>query len=99
MLRRLAPLCALALTATAFAGCGAAPTGPQKVRVDFLKAHQNLKDVQLAIVCPSLYPSDFLRKPDKYHYAKGDRAYKPTARERADAKAAGCTSQGTVPKK
>ena len=87
------------MSATAVAGCGSAPTGPQKQRVDFIKRHQDLKDVELAVVCPSLYPSDFLKKPDKYHYKKSDRGYKPTARERADAKAAGCTAQGTKPKK
>ena len=94
----------LALLAPVAAGCGSAPTGPQKRRVDYIKAQEKLKDWELATACPSLYPSDFLAKPKKYHYdrptAKDKAQAAPRiARARVQGKAAGCTDQGTRPEK
>lgn len=98
MRRLAATLLVLAGGAGGLAACGQEPGPAQQKRVEFLEKHDDLSDPELAAVCPSLYPSDFLTKPKKYRYDEKDRGYKPNAAERAAAKAAGCTSQGTKPK-
>jgi hypothetical protein len=65
----------------------------QDARVRFVEAHGNLTDRQLARLCPGLYPRDFLRNTKKYPLVKQDKAAKQpriAARDRAQAKAAGC---------
>lgn len=94
----LVPLIALALAGS---GCGGTPTGPQAVRKTFLQAKdiEKLKDEELARLCPSLYPTDFLARPKHYRYTRAKKRFVPTATQRAEARTAGCTSQGTKPKK
>jgi hypothetical protein len=93
------------LLAAAVAGCGGTASPEQARHADFLKRYGDLTDTELARLCPSLYPRDFLTRPkdyDKYGFSKpkkGDPRFKPTARDKAAARAAGCTDQGTPPKK
>jgi hypothetical protein len=97
------PAAVLVVLAAALAGCGATPSPQQTRRAAFLEKYDRLNDRDLARLCPSLYPRDFLTSPkryDKYGYTKPDKnakRFRPTATERADAGAAGCTSQGTPP--
>src|SRR3954447_11823150 len=98
MARRFPTLLLVPLACLAVAGCGKDPSPSAQARITFLKKYDNLKDPELAAVCPSLYPSDYLKRPKHYRYDKKDGGYKPNAREKADAQAAGCTSQGTKPK-
>src|SRR3954453_9780391 len=98
MVRRLATLLLRPFPGIAVAGCGKDPSPSAQARITFLKKYDDLKDPELAAVCPSLYPSDYLRRPKHYRYDKKDAGYKPNPREKADAQAAGCTSQGTKPK-
>jgi hypothetical protein len=96
----LAPLLVLALAAS---GCGGTAAGPQARRKTFLQSKdiQSLNDQELAKVCPSLYPSDYLDKnrAKHYHYTVAKKPFTPTANQVAEAKQAGCTPQGTKPKK
>jgi uncharacterized lipoprotein len=101
--RPRAALIALALLVGMLSGCGGTPSPEQTKRVAFLKRYDQLNDRDLARLCPSLYPRDFLTSPkryDKYGYTKPSKdakTFRPTAAQRADARAAGCTSQGTPP--
>ncbi len=91
----------LALLALAASGCGAAITGDQAKRRDFLQnpAVKKLSDQQLARLCPSLYPSDYLARPKHYRYTRDSKRFVPNAQQRSAASSAGCTAQGTLPKK
>jgi branched-subunit amino acid aminotransferase/4-amino-4-deoxychorismate lyase len=95
--RRLLALLVVPLASAGVAGCGRDPSPEAQQRIVFLKKYEKLKDTELAAVCPSLYPSDYLKRPKHYRYDAKDRGYKPNATEKADAQAAGCTSQGTKP--
>jgi len=96
--KRLAPA-ALALALVA-AGCGGTPNPQQKARADFLKQEKRLGDDELAALCPSLYPSDFLGDAGKkkYGYKLTKKKTVITAQDRANATRAGCTATGTKPK-
>jgi len=101
--RRLLPfICSLVLVVM-LAGCGGGTQSPaQKTRQAFLFAHPKLTDPQLAALCPSLYPSDFLSKGGvkKYNYKKDKKPFAPTAALKTQAtQALGCTAVGTKPKK
>ena len=85
------------------AGCGGTPSPEQAERAAFLEKYDALNDRDLARLCPSLYPRDFLTRPkryDKYGYTKpaeDAKPFRPTAAQRRDASGAGCTSRGTPP--
>lgn len=79
------------------AGCGGTPPPSAQAKVDFIRKYDKLKDAQLARICPSLYPSDFLRRRKHYRFDEKDLKFTVTAEQRAAAKAAGCTGQGTKP--
>jgi len=74
-MRKLLPL--LALLATAAAGCGGNP-GPtpggaltpaqQAARVKLIKTNQGLNDLELAHLCPAIYPKDALDSKRAKHY-------------------------------
>lgn len=98
MRRRLLPLLVLAAVGVPLAGCGGGTQSPaQQKRAEFIKKYGNLDDQQLQALCPSLYPSDFLKRPKHYRYTKKNETFKPTPQQRADARAAGCTNRGTPP--
>lgn len=80
-------------------GCGAQPGGDQAKRDAFLKQYKKLKDPELATLCPSLYPSDYLKEAKHYRYRALKDPFKPSPQQRSDAEQAGCTTQGTKPKK
>jgi hypothetical protein len=96
--RRPVALIAVALAALPLAGCGGTSSPAQQKRVDFLNRYAELDDQELARLCPSLFPTDYLERPKHYHYTRNKKTFQPTARQRADARTAGCTSQGTKPK-
>jgi len=101
MARRLAPLAAL-LAALAIGGCAygtAARLTPQQqqARVDFIKAHGDYSDRDLARLCPGLYPRDFLTNHDDWPAGEsrsGDMSARAIAgaraRQAAQLGAAGC---------
>lgn len=98
MARRFAPLAAL-LAALALAGCGdlgdAADLSAdqERARIQFIEAHADLDDRDLARLCPGLYPRDFLTDSDTWRAGErrdDERDATFTARDRAEAKAAGC---------
>ncbi len=94
------PAALLPLVALALAGCGGAITGDQAKRRGFLLSPQvqKLKDEELARLCPSLYPSDYLARQKHYHYTRASKRFVPNAQQKSAARAAGCTAQGTKPK-
>ncbi len=96
MRRALVPL--LVALAAAAGGCGGTPPPQAKSTVKFISDHADLPDAKLARLCPSLYPSDFLRRRKHYRYDEKDLKYSPSPKEKAAAQAAGCTEQGTKPK-
>ncbi len=96
MRRALLPL--LIALAAAAAGCGGTPPAQARSTVKFISDHAALPDAKLARLCPSLYPSDFLRRRKHYRYDEKDLKYTPSEKEKAAAQAAGCTEQGTKPK-
>jgi hypothetical protein len=100
MRRRPIALGSLLALALAAAGCGGTPTGDQAKRKTFLQATdvQKLKDEELARLCPSLYPTDFLARPKHYHYTRAKKRFVPSAHQLAEARTAGCTKIGTKPK-
>jgi hypothetical protein len=95
--RRALPLAAVA-AALAVGGCSsgtAAKLTPaqEQARLAFVKAHGNYSDRELAQLCPGLYPKHFLTDTGKYPIPRGEKTRKhptPTARDRAEAQAAGC---------
>lgn len=97
MARRFAPFAAL-LAVLALGGCAygtAARLTPaqQRARIAFIDAHRGFSDRDLAKLCPGLYPTDFLTNSKKWpagKAAKGDKPARVTARDRAEAQAAGC---------
>lgn len=97
MARRFVPALVV-LLALAAAGCDygtpAELTAQQsRARIDFIKAHDDLTDRQLARLCPGLYPRDFLRDTDKWPAARrrdDERDRRFTAAELVAARAAGC---------
>jgi hypothetical protein len=101
MRRRPLALGTLLAVALAASGCGGSATGDQAKRKTFLQAKdvEKLKDEELARLCPSLYPTDFLARPKHYRYTRAKKRFVPNASQRTEAQAAGCTAQGTKPKK
>jgi hypothetical protein len=97
MARRFAPLLAL-LAALVIGGCSygesADLTAAQKeARIQFIEDHGDLRDRDLARLCPGLYPRDFLTDPDEWPGGErrdDERDATFTARDRAEARAAGC---------
>lgn len=97
MVRRVLPLIAL-LTAAALGGCdygSAAKLTPdqEQARIEFIEAHADFSDRELAKLCPGLYPRDFLTNEDKYPIPRREKDRTPpriTAADRAQAQAAGC---------
>jgi uncharacterized OsmC-like protein len=89
----------MSLLAVAVAGCGGTPNAEQAKRKLFIKQEKDLKDDELARLCPSLFPTDFLKEHKKYSYTVTKKPKKPTPADLANARAAGCTSTGTPPKK
>ncbi|HXE44773.1 MAG TPA: hypothetical protein VN635_06220 [Conexibacter sp.] len=97
MVRRPASLAAL-LAVLALGGCAygtAARLTPaqQRARITFIDAHRGFSDRDLAKLCPGLYPTDFRTNTKKWPAGKATKGEKParvTARDRAEAQAAGC---------
>lgn len=93
----------LTLLVLALAGCGSdsGPTagGPltgaqQAARVALIKANDALNDLELAHLCPALYPQDVIADPKKYSFDK--QKAKPiswTKAQIAQAQAARCGKQ------
>lgn len=97
MARRSAPLAAL-LAVLTLGGCayGTAArltSAQERARIAFIDAHRGFSDRDLAKLCPGLYPADFLTNTKKWPAGKASKGDKPatvTAKDRAEAKAAGC---------
>jgi hypothetical protein len=94
---------ALALTlllvlSLAAAGCGGTPNGEQAKRALFIKQEKKLNDDEMARLCPSLFPADFLTEHKKYGYTVTKKPKKPSPADLKNAQAAGCTPTGTPPK-
>jgi hypothetical protein len=101
MARRFAPLVALT-TALLVGGCAygtAAKLTPaqQQARTAFIGAHDDYSDRDLARLCPSLYPRDFLTNHDDWPAGEarsGDLSTRAIdaarVREAADVRAAAC---------
>ena len=100
MRRRPIALGSLLTVALAVSGCGGSATGDQAKRKTFLQAKdvEKLNDEELARLCPSLYPTDFLARPKHYHYTRAKKLFVPNVHQRAEARTAGCTPRGTKPK-
>lgn len=93
-------LVTLLCAAIALGGCaGGTPNAQQAARKRFLGEHKALHDDELARLCPSLYPTDYVKDPKKYGYTTTKQPVKPTPADMASARAAGCTSTGTPPRK
>jgi hypothetical protein len=88
----------LLAVALPLAGCGGTPAPAQQRRAAFLHRYRHLDDQQLAVLCPSLYPTDFLARPGHYNYTRNKTRFRPSSAQRAAARAAGCTARGTKPK-
>jgi hypothetical protein len=85
-------LAALVLVAGA-PGCGGEDLGePERNRLaEFIREHEELRDEELARLCPALYPRDFLEDPDRYDYERDEEARRDFAPElREQARRAGC---------
>ncbi len=88
----------LSVLAVALAGCGGTPNPEQAKRALFIKQEKGLNDDELARLCPSLFPADFLNEHKKYSYTVTKKPKKPTPADLKNAQTAGCTSTGTPPK-
>ncbi|MGI8579230.1 MAG: hypothetical protein ACR2K9_01590 [Solirubrobacteraceae bacterium] len=88
----------LSVLAVALAGCGGTPNPEQAKRALFIKQEKKLNDDEMARLCPSLFPSDFLKEHKKYSYTVTKKPKKPSPADLKNAQAAGCTSTGTPPK-
>jgi hypothetical protein len=80
-------------------GCGGTPNPQQAARASFLDKEHKLKDDELARLCPSLYPADYLKDRKKYGYPENKKPRPVGPQDQAAARAAGCTPVGTPPKK
>lgn len=98
MRRRLLAALLLALVTLAGSGCGGTPSARQRARESFLKGHESLHDDDLARLCPSLYPTDFLKDAKKYGYKPVKQPAKLTPADMTSAQSAGCTSTSTPPR-
>ncbi|MEA2391283.1 MAG: hypothetical protein QOK31_1392 [Solirubrobacteraceae bacterium] len=92
-------LLALLAVAVMLSGCGGTPDAQQAARARFLDIEHKLKDDELARLCPSLYPADYLKDRKKYGYPKNKKPRVLTPQDQANARQAHCTPQGTPPKK
>jgi hypothetical protein len=80
-------------------GCGAEP-GPtpggepspaqRSARIELVKSHPDLNDLELAHLCPALYPSDVLKDPKKYQLDRLKATASFSSADLAQAAAAGC---------
>lgn len=95
---RRSALALLVVFAFTLAGCGGTPNPEQAKRALFIKQEKGLNDDELARLCPSLFPADFLKEHKKYSYTVTKKPKKPTPADTKNAQAAGCTSTGTPPK-
>ena len=96
--RRALPLVAL-VAALAVVGCGSTgekadlTPAQEQARRAFVDSHADFNDRELARLCPGMYPKDFLTNKDKYPLPRGQKDRAPrkfTAKDRAEATAAGC---------
>lgn len=75
-MRRIAPTGLIA--AAALVGCGnpgptpgGEPNASQRqARIELIRANAQLTDLELAHLCPALYPKDVLKDPKKYRFEK-----------------------------
>lgn len=94
MVRRALPLALLA--ALAIGGCSygtKADLTPEQrqARAEFVRAHADFDDHELARLCPGLYPRDFLTNEDDYPKEDEDHKNPPvTQADRDQARAAAC---------
>jgi hypothetical protein len=86
------------LLALAIAGCGGTPNAEQAKRALFIKQEKKLNDDELARLCPSLFPADFLKEHKKYGYTVTKKPKEPSPADLKSAQTAGCTPTGTPPK-
>jgi hypothetical protein len=103
MVKRLLPL---AITAAAIAGCGSAPsatpggepTAAQRIaRIALIRDNPKLNDLELAHLCPALYPADVLKNTKKYSVDKLKIKAKFSGSQLAQARSAGCGSAVPLP--
>ena len=90
----------LVVPVLALSACGSSPSGDAARTTAFLKNPKIkvLKDEELARLCPSLYPTDFLARPKHYRYTRAKKRFAASTELRTLARTAGWTSQGTPPK-
>jgi hypothetical protein len=96
-MRRFALLIPVVFALT-LAGCGGTPNAEQAKRALFIKQEKKLNDDELARLCPSLFPADFLKEHKKYGYTVTKKPKKPSPADSKNAQVAGCTPTGTPPK-
>lgn len=99
---KLTPTLLAALACSVFAvGCGGSPgptqggelTPSQRIaRISLIKNNQKLNDLELAHLCPGLYPSDVLSNPKRYGFDK--QKSKPTTWTDSQLKAAAAARCG-----
>jgi hypothetical protein len=90
-----------AALAICIAGCGgsvgATPGGEptaavQAARLQLIRTHSKLNDLELATLCPALYPSDAISNAKKYSFDKQKVKDKPTASDLAEAAKSDCSA-------
>lgn len=96
MRNRLVPLLSLTLLAT---GCGTEagptrggePTDAQRAaRIELIRSNSEMNDLELAHLCPALYPADVLKDPKKYGFDKQKAKLEPSAADLSLAAKADC---------
>lgn len=89
----------LVLVAAVASGCGPDP-GPTKggepsaaekeARLQLVRANSDMNDLELAHLCPALYPADILKDPKKYGFDKQEASKQPSRQDLQLAARAGC---------
>lgn len=70
---------------------GGEPTAAEKqARVELVRANSGMNDLELAHLCPALYPADVLKDPKKYGFDNAKATTKASAASLALAEKAGC---------
>jgi hypothetical protein len=94
-------LISIAVTAFAVTACGSSPSptpggepsaAQRTARIALIRDNPKLNDLDLAHLCPALYPADVLKNPKKYSLDKLKATAKFTPAQLAQATAAGCGS-------
>ena len=96
MAKKLIPITIAALAVT---GCGSSPSATpggepspaqRTARIALIRDNPKLNDLDLAHLCPALYPADVLKDPKKYSLNKLKATAKFTPAQLTQAAAAGC---------